>query len=291
MASTELIVYLDGPRKAADRVAGDSISQMLAELSGFKSIKLIRAETNKGLSNSIIDGVSTQLVDYESVIVLEDDIEVAPTFLQYMNDGLNLYANDESVASIHAHTYPIDAELPETFFVRGADCWGWGTWRRAWQHFEPDGKLLLDRLNSLALCREFDFNNSAGFTQMLKDQIAGKNDSWAVRWHASTFLQEMVTLYPNSSQAINVGQDGGGSHRGVGRIDTRQFDSQPVIVNWQKTIPLDAAHNAFEQYFLTLRPRFARSRLGLVVYRAIQRGSVIVPASMRARIVRFVRCN
>ncbi len=290
-ALTDLVVYLDGPRNEPDRIVGDSITEMVKNLSGFRSVKLIRAEKNKGLAKSIVDGVTAQLLDHESVIVMEDDIEVAPTFLRYMNDGLNLYKDEEKVASIHAHVYPVDSELPETFFVRGADCWGWGTWRRAWQHFEPDGKVLLERLESRGLCRDFDVNGSAEFTRMLKDQIAGKNDSWAVRWHASTFLQDMVTLYPRSTQAINIGQDGGGSHRGVGTLDSRKFDSHPVFVVWQAPEPLADAHAAFKEYFLSQRPRFARTRLGLAIFRALQRGSRVIPDSVRVRLVGYIRNN
>ncbi len=290
-ASTDLVVYLDGPQKGSDLIVGDSIVEMVKNLSGFRSVKLIRAEKNKGLAKSIVDGVTAQLLDHESVIVMEDDIEVAPTFLRYMNDGLNLYKDEEKVASIHAHVYPVDAGLPETFFVRGADCWGWGTWRRAWKHFEPDGQVLLEKLESRGLCREFDFNDSAEFTRMLKNQIAGKNDSWAVRWHASTFLKEMVTLYPRSTQAINIGQDGGGSHRGVGTLDSREFDSQPVSVVWQAPEPLSVAHTAFEEFFLTQRPHFARTRLSLAIFRALQRGSRVIPDSVRVRLVGYIRNN
>lgn len=288
-ALTDLVVYLDGPRNEPDRIVGDSIGEIVKNLSGFRSVKLIRAEKNKGLAKSIVDGVTAQLLDHESVIVMEDDIEVAPTFLRYMNNGLNLYKNEENVASIHAHVYPVDSELPETFFVRGADCWGWGTWRRAWQHFEPDGQMLLEKLESRGLCREFDFNGSAEFTRMLKDQIAGKNDSWAVRWHASTFLRDMVTLYPSSTQAINVGQDGGGFHRGVGTLDTRKFDSHPISVVWQAPEPLADAHAAFEEYFLSRRPSFARTRLGLVIYRTMHLGSRVIPNSMRVRLIGYMR--
>ena len=290
-ALTDLVVYLDGPRNEPDRIAGDSISEMVTNLTGFRSVKLIQAEKNKGLANSIVDGVTEQLMEHESVIVMEDDIEVAPTFLRYMNDALDLYMTEEKVASIHAHVYPVNLELPETFFVRGADCWGWGTWRRAWQHFETDGQVLLERLESRGLCREFDFNGSAEFTQMLKDQISGKNDSWAVRWHASTFLQDMVTLYPRSTQAINIGQDGGGSHRGVGILDNRGFDSQPVSVVWQAPEPLSIAHAAFEEFFLSQRPLFARTRLGLAIFRAMQRGSRVIPDSVRVRLVGYIRNN
>jgi hypothetical protein len=47
---------------------------------------------------------------------------------------------------------------------------------------------------------------------MLKDQIEGKNNSWAIRWHASLFLQNKLTLYPGKSLLENIGLDNSGTH-------------------------------------------------------------------------------
>jgi len=59
----------------------------------------------------------------------------APYFLRYMNDALNYYENTPRVISIHGYTYPVGG-LPETFFMKGADCWGWATWKGRWKLFE-----------------------------------------------------------------------------------------------------------------------------------------------------------
>ena len=72
---------------------------------------------------------------FDRIIVLEDDMVSSPYFLCYMNEALNLYAQDDRVACIHGYTYPCENKLPEAFFLKGADCWGWGTWRRGWKLF------------------------------------------------------------------------------------------------------------------------------------------------------------
>ena len=40
---------------------------------------------------------------------------------------------------------------------------------------------------------------------MLEDQVKGRNNSWAIRWHASMFLENMFTLYPKTSLVKNNG--------------------------------------------------------------------------------------
>jgi hypothetical protein len=175
-------------------------------------VLVVERPANLGLAASVIAGVGEALADHERVIVLEDDIVVSPDFLRYMNEALDLYAPDERVASIHAFSYVVDVPLPETFFLRGADCWGWATWRRGWQLFDPDGAALLARLEASGESDLFDFGGGYAYTQMLRDQVHGRVDSWAIRWYASAFLAGRLTLYPGTSLVENIGQDGSGTH-------------------------------------------------------------------------------
>src|SRR5690348_3960050 len=182
---TDLIVYSDA---SAAGVASERVGQVrkiLRAIDGFRSVTITERETNFGLSRSIIDGVTSLCADYGRVIVLEDDMIVSRHFLAFMNEALEMYENCENVASIHGYVYPVGSSLPDTFFLRGADCWGWATWARAWKHFNPDGRQLLEELERRKLVPVFDFNKTFGFTYMLRAQIDGKVDSWAVRWYAS----------------------------------------------------------------------------------------------------------
>ncbi len=47
---------------------------------------------------------------------------------------------------------------------------------------------------------------------MLEDQVSGKNDSWAIRWHASLFLRNKYCLHPVKMLVKNIGFDGTGTH-------------------------------------------------------------------------------
>jgi hypothetical protein len=78
--------------------------------------------------------------------------------------------------------------------------------------YDSDGGKLLAEIRAGGLEGAFDFEGNASFLQMLEDQIAGKNDSWAVRWHASCFLRDLLVLYPGRALARNIGHDGSGTH-------------------------------------------------------------------------------
>lgn len=256
--NTDLIVYSDASRigVASERVA--QVRRILRSVDGFRSVKITERETNFGLSRSIIDGVTSQCADYGRVIVLEDDMIVSQHFLAFMNEALDIYEDCENVASIHGYVYPVGCSLPETFFLRGADCWGWATWARAWKHFNPDGQQLLEELESRKLAPVFDFNKTFGFTYMLQAQIAGKVDSWAVRWYASAFLRNMYTLYPGRPLVCNIGIDASGVHCAQSEKFTTRLSNSPINVARIAVTDSCIARKAFEHYFKSIKPNLIR---------------------------------
>lgn len=210
---SDLFIFADGAKNVEDQSSVNDVRKYLTTITGFKTITIEKSLSNKGLANSIIYGVTKIINQFGTVIVLEDDMITSKYFLQYMNNNLTTYYSFGDIISIHGFVYPIK-NLPETFFLRGADCWGWATWKRGWDLFEANGQKLLNAILEKKLAKEFDFNNTYPFTQMLRDQIAGKNSSWAIRWYASAFLANKLTLYPGNTLVKNIGFDNSGTHCG-----------------------------------------------------------------------------
>lgn len=287
--ATDLFVFVDGPRndKESEQVA--EVIKIAEAASGFLSVSLQTSTRNLGLSRSITGGVTSVLEHSERVIIVEDDIVVSRSFLRYMNTHLELYANDFSVASIHGYVYPHPRELPPTFFIAGADCWGWGTWRRAWEHYKADGSALLQELTQRGLLSTFDFGGTAGYVDMLKDQIAGRNDSWAVRWYASALLGGMYTLYPNRSLATNIGADGSGRHGGVSSAFDVEISHDPVPAI---RIPVEESalgRTAFAEFFASQRLGAGKKRLVGLGRRMLRPVWIRLPSKLRQPVVRLRR--
>jgi len=207
-----LYIFSDGPRDSADEEGVAAVRGYVKNVTGFADVVLVEREKNLGLARSLTSGIDTVLDDHESIIVLEDDLVTSPHFLQFMGDSLKYYEHEEQVVAVHGYTFPLGISFPETFFLRHTGCWGWGTWKRGWELFEPDGLKLLRQLQDQKLTKNFDMNGAYPYTQMLENQVNGKNESWAVRWHASTFLKNKLTLYAGVSLVKNIGHDGSGVH-------------------------------------------------------------------------------
>lgn len=253
-AQTSLIVFSDGARNEEANQSVSLVRAYIRGITGFKSIEIIERETNLGLARSIIDGVTRVCEEYGRVIVLEDDLVTSTSFLAYMNEGLARYEHDDRVISIHGYVYPVNATLPETFFLKGADCWGWATWKRGWGLFESDGRVLLQQLTHRKLTRRFDFEGTYPYTKMLKNQIKGKNNSWAIRWYASAFLKDRLTLYPGRSLVHNIGNDSSGTHCSETGAYSGELSSKPVQVELIRAEENIFARDQIKSFFHATQP-------------------------------------
>lgn len=258
---SELIIFSDGSKNEQDIEKVLRVRAYIKRIKGFKRVEIIERQENYGLANSIISGVTEVVNRYGSIIVMEDDLISSPYFLKFMNEGLDFYENQEKVISIHGYTLPIRAQMPETYFLRRADCWGWATWKRGWGLFESDGEKLLKEIQRNKLEKYFDINGSYPFIDILKDQIKGKNDSWAVRWLATAFINNKLTLYPGKSLIQNIGHDNTGTHCMEVDFYDVELAEEPINI---KTIPIEENTVVLEgiaKFYRSIGPSWAKKTL------------------------------
>jgi len=262
---SHLFIYSDGPKNAkqAEKVA--EVRALIKQVDGFKSVEIIQRNSNLGLANSVISGVSQLMEEFGQAIVFEDDLITSPYTLRYFNDALARYQNEEKVMHIGAYMYPLplteSEQLPETFFFRAATSWGWATWARAWQQFNPDEEALMKQFDAEKK-HQFSIEGSMNFWKQMQELKAGRNNSWAIRWYASIFLKGGLTLNPAHSLVSNIGHDGSGVHSGINEIYNVSIYPQPV-----KHFPEFIAENAGAYALIKV---FLKNRKGNIWQRALR---------------------
>jgi hypothetical protein len=257
---SNLFIYADGAKDSTQQEAVNEVRNYIRSIQGFKQITLMERSENWGLARNIINGVTTQVNRYGKVIVLEDDLVVAPYFLQFMNDALEVYKNEPRVGHIQACDFTQDSSLPATFLIKWTGSWGWATWDRAWKHFNPNGNELLQELEERKLTHVFDFNGKYGFTRMLRRQIEGKNNSWAIRWNASLFLKDILSLNVGRSLVQNEGFDGSGTNCGGGGLYASHLYLQPLLITPISPIEENKeARQAFIRYYARTNSFWAKA--------------------------------
>jgi hypothetical protein len=247
-----IFVFSDGWKNNRDKEKVLNLRKYIANISGFRKVFIILRPNNFGLSKNIINGINFVLKKNKKIIVLEEDLKLSKNFLTFINSGLKIYENEKRIASINGWFFPLSSKknIEDTFFIRGADCWGWGTWRRAWKKFDTDGQRLLNKIRKNKLEKLFNFNNSFNYMKMLQNQINKKNQSWAIRWYASAFLENMYTLHPKSSLVENTGTKNGENSKFdflnlSSSISKKKY--QPITK--QKIIESSNARKAIENFF------------------------------------------
>ena len=207
---TDLFVFSDGPKGKIFLDEIKSVRKYLKKIKGFKSCKVIEREINLGLEKNILSGLEYIFENFSKVIVMEDDIITSKFFLKFMNDALNLYENDLNVSQINGYSflesYKDTYKLDDLYFIKGADCLAWGTWKNRWINYNDDAQFLVREILRKKLERDFNRDNNYNFLKMLKAK-SKKGNSWAICWYASNFLLDKYALYPLKSLACHIGND------------------------------------------------------------------------------------
>ncbi|MNK07564.1 hypothetical protein D3C87_254790 [compost metagenome] len=214
---SKLFIFSDGARVGEEANVA-AVRALAKSITGFKSVEVVERPHNFGLANSVIDGVTRLCTEFGNAIVLEDDVLSSPYTLEYFNDALNKYKHEEKVMHVTAYMYPIaDADLPETFFLRIASSQAWATWDRAWKKFEPNIDTLIGKFDEQSKY-QFELEGGMNFWKHIMEFKHGRNNSWAIRWYASVFLNKGLSVNPAISLIENIGHDGSGVHSGVSTI-------------------------------------------------------------------------
>ena len=170
-----LYIFADGPKDNATEDQLNKIKevrQVIRSKRWCKEIHIIESDKNKGLANSVIDGVTKIVNKYGKIIVLEDDLVTAKGFLHFMNNALDKYEEEEKVMEVSGFNFPLKiAHKNSAHFLLFASSWGWATWKRAWVQFDAQAsgyeQLKVDKV----LENKFNLNQSYPYSVMLFDQM------------------------------------------------------------------------------------------------------------------------
>ena len=214
---SDLYIFSDGPKNHEDKIKVDRVREIIKEQKGFNRITIYEKDVNKGLARSVIDGVTYIINKYGKVIVLEDDLKFSVNFLEFMNNALEYYNNDDDVWSISGFSPNItipNGYKYDVYKVQRGCSWGWATWKTKWDSVDWEISDYNEFIKNKNRKRYF---NSVGnnLVNMLKDYKKGHIDSWAVRWYYNQYKYKKYTIYPVESLVENKGFKGDSTHGSI----------------------------------------------------------------------------
>lgn len=213
-AESNLFICIDGPKDTTDKELHSQTLKIANEKYNFKKISIIERSNNLGLRNNIVQTITEVMNKFDRVIVLEDDLIIGPNFLNYMNNALSKYRDNNQVWHINGYCYPQINNSKKSSFAHYISPWGWGTWRDKWDlfingdyfHQNLISQLSKEDINRFNIFGHYDWEN------ILIKTKSGSVNSWAAFWYQAIFLNDGLSLFPNKSHTQNGGFDGTGEH-------------------------------------------------------------------------------
>lgn len=205
-----IFMYIDGPRTAADAPQVEANAEVVEAFKRtvLPQIEIRRRECNWGGVPNARAAITDMLESYGRVIVIEDDILVSRTFLQYVENGLRFYKNEKRIWGINGYLSPrmkIPVSYPYDYFLSPRNSvWGWGTWRDRWAAVDFDlagwDQFKKDSQN-LTKVREC----GADMLPMLEAQASGRLNAWDVQITYYMIQHDMYSVRPCRSLTKNNG--------------------------------------------------------------------------------------
>lgn len=221
---TELFIGLDYPAKDSHWDGYRKISAYLDQPHPeFRAVHVFRRSENvgAGINSSLL--WDKALCQFDRCIYMEDDLEVSPNFLEYMDKALMEYEDDPSVVMVTGYSYPLDWAAADGCTVVkqnfNASAWGRGAWR---SKLIPVSRYL----HRNGLCKDFSHAYRSGcFSNMLDFAVtdyvnlceggwSGKhgflNSATDIAMRIYLAVKGQYVVMPLVSKVRNHGYDGSG---------------------------------------------------------------------------------
>jgi glycosyltransferase involved in cell wall biosynthesis len=260
--ATTLYISSDAAARQEHIESVKKVREFIAGISGFKSVVPIFHESNKGLLTAYNESFNLIFRDYDRLIFLEDDVVVAPDFLEYLNAGLTFYETNKRVYSISAFSFSLFTTIkPEkqsdVYFANRFLPWGFAIWKD--RLISGNDYNINDVRNSMrekAFVERLKKNGAdlyPAFRSLLAQHKMPKLD-YLNLFHM--VRHDLVTVMPYISKSFNIGNDGSGTRTAKNtrfqRVDTSFLETpNPFMLN--NEIEKNTDYSFYESTFASKR--------------------------------------
>lgn len=227
---SRLYIFQDGLKSEKDREMWLAVSDLLEKYKDKAEIHV--SLINKGLANSIVEGMNYVFERHEQAIALEDDIVLGQGYDYYMESCFEKYRSQKDVMCIAGCGWPIHIinDYPyDVFFSYRSSSAAWGTWKDRWQMYERDFSIVKRIMKDDTAVSIFE-KSGGDLKTIINAQLWGRCDSWAVFWSLMQIAHKGVCVLPVKYLAKDIGHDG--NHGTNSILRTTRYDTE--LFNWEK---------------------------------------------------------
>ena len=207
---SKLLLYQDGPRDARDLPGIEACRQIASDAHIDWECEVHRQylEHNQGCDPSGYRSHQWAFSLADKVMVLEDDVVPAQSFFPFCKEMLDRYEHDERISMIAG--FNIDETSPDIsdsyFFTTAFSIWGWASWRRVAQRWDPTYAFVnnpeaMQKLQRVAKERRL----RKDMLQMFLDHSRSGKEYFETIYWSDMLLHDSLAIMPQKNQIRNIG--------------------------------------------------------------------------------------
>lgn len=228
---SELYISSDAAYRSQDVEKIEAVREYIQTISGFEKVIPIMPKENRGLNGSYNAALDLIFKGHNTFIFMEDDIIVAPNFLQFVNEGLEFYKDEPKVLSISGFSHSVfynvsEAQKSETYFTQRWCPWGFASWKDKILHVPALSLEELKKdLNDSDFVKKLDEIGIDLFTAFQRKLYKQETLVLDYRYVHYMVKNDLYTATPYTTKTFNIGNDGQGTRTQKNEKYT-QFDLQ-----------------------------------------------------------------
>ena len=205
---SKLLLYQDGPRGEQDMAGIEACRKVVEDIDWECEVHRNYLKENQGCDPSGFRSHQWAFSLADKVMILEDDVVPSQSFFPFCKEMLDRYENDERISMIAG--FNVDEITPDCkdsyFFTSVFSIWGWASWRRVAQRWDPTYGFMhnpetVQRLENIAKKKRL----RSDMMQMFRDHsVSGKEYFETIYW-ADMLLHDSLAIMPACNLINNRG--------------------------------------------------------------------------------------
>ncbi len=216
IAPATLYIAADGPRRnnQKDVIECEKARKMLSLVDWKCELKTKFADENLGCKARVSSAIDWFFSEVEKGVIIEDDCLADPSFFSYAQELLERYKDNKQIMHISGFNPLMHSPFSTSFsYTVHPLCWGWATWRRAWNKYDVQMADWLMTKESRFLKDIFSRDASIAYWNNLFDKMFHKKiDTWDYQWVYTIFKEKGLCIFPKNNLITNVGFDSRATH-------------------------------------------------------------------------------
>jgi GR25 family glycosyltransferase involved in LPS biosynthesis len=218
----EIYVALDGPRKfnQRDEIKVEQCIEIVKKFQKTKKIFTLYQKQNLGCKIGEQRAMNWFFDNNEAGIILEDDVIIENEFLNFCDENLVKYRNDDKIWSIcgfipfEIRSLNLDNSKKEFYTCDTPQTWGWASWKRVWQKYQSE--ITINDLQNIKYPeifyeKKYKINKKIWERRFL-DLIHGRVSTWDYQFTLSCWNNSGINIFPRRNYVLNIGFDSEATH-------------------------------------------------------------------------------